>query len=486
MKFNLLSGLLMLSALASAPAQTQKFPPINWSDTTRDVYIDNELDRNAQVLTAGSPSRIALISAKLDSAYVLNVSEQTVSSMSKESFSFEPDRTSATSDSIMRALGRFTRTDGPIYSFVADGKPVLIRAHPGATGELSLGKLWETVPVWHAVMMNYQPNSEAVARIKANEQEATITVAFGTWCPDSKNYVPRLLKALESAGNAHLHLKLIGIDNQFREPVASVQPLRIINVPTIIVERGGREIGRIIETPASPSIEEDLAAILAGKQLVHNGRWERGPLIASGVYSYLDRAGKEAGAESWELFSTAEGGYLVHSRITTGNLITEVFHRVDAGRRPTFAEVTKLQGGEVARTRFNIDRTTLTARTRGSASGVILQTLEVPARFFLSSPAVAAQGFVQTSTDAHYQISTYATPLGFDKWTATLAATSCDAGGEETIRVPAGEFRALHVIRKIDGENSRWWIHPALGIPIKGLNSSFEYVLKSLEVRGRR
>ena len=76
-----------------AVAQANKTPAINWSDTTRDVYIDNEIDRGAQVVTADSPSRLALISAKLESAVVLNVPEHSVSAISKDAFQFAADRT---------------------------------------------------------------------------------------------------------------------------------------------------------------------------------------------------------------------------------------------------------------------------------------------------------------------------------------------------------------------------------------------------------
>src|SRR5205807_3791826 len=129
---------------------------------------------------------------------VLDVSAHTVSSISADAFHFGADRTSATSDSkaSLKIIGRFTRVDGPIYFFAIDGKPVLIRSHPGATGELSVEKLWQTVPVWQSVMKNYDPNSEAVKAIKAIEKNTVVTLAFGTWCPDSKNYVPRLIKAL--------------------------------------------------------------------------------------------------------------------------------------------------------------------------------------------------------------------------------------------------------------------------------------------------
>lgn len=481
MRFNTILLLTALFVLASVQAQTRKTSPINWNDSTRDVYIDNELDRDAQVLTASSPSRLALISKRLESALVLNVTEQTVSTIPKDAFQFEPDRTAATSDVPMQVVGKFTRVDGPVYFFVATGKPILIRAHPGVTGEMSLNKLWETVPVWRSVMMNYQPNVEAVSEIKNNDKETRITLAFGTWCPDSKNYVPRLLKAINSAASDKIQLKLIGIDNQFREPVASVQPLAITNVPTVIVERGGREIGRIVETPASDTIEEDLAAILYGRQLIHNGRSERGPRIASGVYSYRDRNGKEVGSESWELFTTAEAGFLIHSRITTGDFSTEVLHRVDASRRPAFAEVTKIRGADRERTRFNIDGNTLTARTRGSVSGVISQTLEVPAQFFLSSPAAAAQGFVQSSNAGNYQISTYPTPLDFDNATAMLSPAACDTGNEETVKVPAGEFRIRHIKRRMGKEVSEWWVDVKLGIPVKGQSAGTDYLLMTIE-----
>jgi hypothetical protein len=481
---------ILFISVGAALAQTNKAAQTslsNWSDSTRDVYVDNELDRDAQVLTADSPSRLALVSGKLESAVVLDVVEHSVQTISKGAFQFGADRTSATSESsaTMKVVGKFTRVDGPIYFFVLEGKPVLIRSHPGATGEMSVDKLWDTVPVWRSVMKSYQPNAQAVDAIKANDKDTTLTLAFGTWCPDSKNYIPRLIKALRAADNAKIQLKLIGIDNQFHEPVSAVQPLRITNVPTVIVERGGREIGRIVETPSASTMEEDLAAILSGKQPVYNGRWDRGPRIASGVYSYRDRNGKQFGGEQWELFSTSEGGYLVHSRIAVGDLATEVFHRVDAKRRPSFAEITKIRGDERTRTRFNFDGNTMTARMRGSVSGVVSQTLEIPEQFFFSSPAVAAAGFVQAPDNDRSQISGYVTPEQFDQAMGTLELMSWDAKGEETVRVPAGEFRARHTVLKIDRGTYDWWFHSKLGIPIKGQSAGVEYILTTLEVIGK-
>jgi hypothetical protein len=143
--------------------------------------------------------------------------------------------------------------------------------------------------------------------------------------------------------------------------------------------------------------------------------------------------------------------------------------------------VTKFHGDDTTRTRYTIDNNTLTARMRGSVSGVVSQTLEVPERLFLSSPSIAGQGFVQAQESERYQISSYLAPQEFDKAMGTLATASCESKEEETVRVPAGEFRARHVIRKTDKETSEWWLHSTLGIPVKGLAGGIEYVLTSLE-----
>ncbi|HWN98090.1 MAG TPA: thioredoxin family protein, partial [Blastocatellia bacterium] len=379
MKYYAIAFGLLASCVIALAGQNDKSIALSWNDSTRDVFIDNELDHAAQVLVCDAPSMLAVISQRLDRAIVLDTKEHTVSAVSRDNFTFAPDRSTATSTggAPLQKLGKFTRLDGPVYAFTVDGKLVLIRAHPGATGALTMDKLWDAVPVWRAVMDNYQANPKAVAELKASSRITTVTLFFGTWCPDSKNYVPRLLRALRDAGNDKLQVKLVGIDYQFRQPVDVVQPRQITNVPTVVVERDGHEIGRIVETPASKTMEEDLAAILDGRELIHNGRWERGPKLASGAYSYRGQAGKEFGKEEFELFSTTEGGFMVHSRITAGDLSTEVFQKIDAKGRPSFAEITKMQGTNRTRTRFTFDGETMTARMRGSVSGVVAQTIEV-------------------------------------------------------------------------------------------------------------
>ena len=483
----LLVTFVLLTALASmAIAQAKKAETADWHDTTRDVFVNNELDRNAQVLTADNPTRLALISSKLETAIVLDVNEKTMSAMPKDAFHFAADRTSARSDAgvEMRPAGKFTRIDGPVYSFAVGGLPVLIRAHPGAVGELTSDKLWETVPVWRAEMEAYAPDPRAVAALKAVDKDTQLTLIFGTWCGDSKYYVPRLLRALKEAANDKLRVKLVGIDNQFHEPVATVQPRQLTNVPTIIVERDGREVGRIVETPAVDAIEQDLADLLNGKPNTHKGRWERAAKVASGTYQYKDAGGHQVGSEDWELFNTADGGMLIHSRVTTGDVVTEVFERTNAQHVPTFVEVTR-QGKEArARTRINIDGHTLTARMRGSISGIIQQTVELPDAFNIDSPSLAADGvrLADVKGSEATRWTCYVVPAGFNGTMGSLVTMTVERKDDETVRVPAGEFRARHFVGKSDKGASQLWLHPRLGVPVRGEANGVAFVLTALEL----
>jgi hypothetical protein len=292
------------------------------------------------------------------------------------------------------------------------------------------------------------------------------------------------MKSLRAAGNEKIKVQVLGVDNQFHNPMETIQKLRVVNVPTLIVERDGREIGRIVETPATATFEEDLAAILTGKPLVHNGRWDRGPRIAKGEYLYKDRSGKERGRERWELYKADETGYLAHSLITAGDVTTEVWHRVNASLRPTFVEVTRQRGDSLSRTRYRLNERLLTARFRSNYAGVIDQNLDVPDRLGFQSPAVAAAGFEfrKASNEKQTQMTVYESPFEMERTVGRLTMVSFEEKGEEAINVAAGRFRSRKVIRRQGEEASTLWLHFDLGFPVRGQIGDAEFTLTSLEV----
>jgi thiol-disulfide isomerase/thioredoxin len=110
---------------------------------------------------------------------------------------------------------------------------------------------------------NYEPQQEniiSLKEIKAAEYEYTIVL--GSWCPDSRHEVPRIMKVLNQIGVSTSSVRFIGVDHQKQAGVADIEDLHIEKVPTLIVFEGKKEIGRIVETP-DVSIEDDLQRILS-------------------------------------------------------------------------------------------------------------------------------------------------------------------------------------------------------------------------------
>ena len=113
----------------------------------------------------------------------------------------------------------------------------------------------------------YQPDPASVEKLRPALAGVFIEAYFGTWCGDSRRQIPRLARLLDLAGVDEPRLSLIGLSDrpmEFKQAPGRPEAKRYVHrTPTIVVVREGREIGRIVETPAL-SLEADLLAIVGG------------------------------------------------------------------------------------------------------------------------------------------------------------------------------------------------------------------------------
>jgi thiol-disulfide isomerase/thioredoxin len=123
----------------------------------------------------------------------------------------------------------------------------------------------EASPEWVQAEVDAKPDAEAAAALAAVEPGAEVTVYLGTWCGDSRREVPRFWKAVDAGGGSvPFPVHYVGVDHAKKEPADLLKQDDVRYLPTIIVRRGGKEVGRIVET--SPhSVEQDLLALLTGK-----------------------------------------------------------------------------------------------------------------------------------------------------------------------------------------------------------------------------
>lgn len=109
----------------------------------------------------------------------------------------------------------------------------------------------------------YAIDKNAVAELKKKKLNSyNIRVFIGTWCEDSHRDFPRLMKVLEEANYPMDKVEIIALNRKKESPSGEEGKFNIQKVPTIIVERYGKELGRIIEMPTTGYIERDLVEIL--------------------------------------------------------------------------------------------------------------------------------------------------------------------------------------------------------------------------------
>jgi hypothetical protein len=109
-----------------------------------------------------------------------------------------------------------------------------------------------------------QLKSDAMRELARVPGHAKVKVFFGAECDDSKREVPRFLKIISDHSVAPMAVEFIAVDKNIKQPAALLDANDVRFLPTFVVSRHGREVGRIVVRPPR-GLESDLALLLAGK-----------------------------------------------------------------------------------------------------------------------------------------------------------------------------------------------------------------------------
>jgi thiol-disulfide isomerase/thioredoxin len=113
--------------------------------------------------------------------------------------------------------------------------------------------------------MNYYVNEKVAKRLGKYLKDMDIQVFMGTWCGDSKREIPRLVRVLEVARIDPARVNYVCVyaepERRNMSPTQEQKGRNIHHVPTIILFKNGKEVGRVIESPLL-SLEEDLLEVV--------------------------------------------------------------------------------------------------------------------------------------------------------------------------------------------------------------------------------
>ncbi len=106
----------------------------------------------------------------------------------------------------------------------------------------------------------FTPNHDVLQKILPDES-IEITVIVGTWCTDCHHHVGKFIALMEAKSKLLWKVNYIAVDRKKQDPDGLAAAYEFTKVPTFIIKKEGREVGRIEEKPMV-SLEVDLFSII--------------------------------------------------------------------------------------------------------------------------------------------------------------------------------------------------------------------------------
>ena len=121
----------------------------------------------------------------------------------------------------------------------------------------------DTTFKWFAAnQKGYTPNTVAASALRQYRDSIELLVFMGTWCEDSHIIIPRFYLILDATGFEGKKVTLIGTDRNKKTLSHLSEALNVNNVPTIIVMKEGKELGRVIEYGKTGLWDKELGELI--------------------------------------------------------------------------------------------------------------------------------------------------------------------------------------------------------------------------------
>lgn len=109
-----------------------------------------------------------------------------------------------------------------------------------------------------------QADADAVKAFQKNGSKFQVVVFGGTWCHDTQNLLPQFYRLVDLSGYSNNNITLIAVDRTKTTTGNLHTAFHITNVPTFIVLKDGKEVGRIVEYGKYGQIDKELGEIVNG------------------------------------------------------------------------------------------------------------------------------------------------------------------------------------------------------------------------------
>jgi len=116
---------------------------------------------------------------------------------------------------------------------------------------------------WYNSSQNiYRPDTATLSAFARNKDKVQFVVFGGTWCEDTQFILPKFFKLQEMSGVLDTNITFFGVNRAKRSLSSITDAFGVKLVPTIIIMKEGKEIGRVVEYGKTGKWDKELADIL--------------------------------------------------------------------------------------------------------------------------------------------------------------------------------------------------------------------------------
>jgi hypothetical protein len=158
---------------------------------------------------------------------------------------------------IIIGLGILTRAESE-YTVTSDG------THKILNGLISRDMLEKDAAFswFHQNRCAYTPDAALTTLVRTRTEQVRFLVFTATWNEDAQYILPRFCSLMDAASIPPDQVTLIGVDQEKKTLHHLTETMHITSIPTFIVLKNGKEIGRIQPKDKCSPWEKELAAVL--------------------------------------------------------------------------------------------------------------------------------------------------------------------------------------------------------------------------------
>jgi hypothetical protein len=158
---------------------------------------------------------------------------------------------------IIIGLGILTRAESE-YTVTSDGTHKILK---GLISRDMLEK--DTAFSWFVQnRCAYTPDAAVTAVLRTKAPQVQFLVFTATWNEDAQYILPRFCSLMDAAAVRADQVTLVGVDRAKKTLYHLTEDMHIMSVPTFIVLRNGKEIGRVEPKDKNSPWDKDLIGVL--------------------------------------------------------------------------------------------------------------------------------------------------------------------------------------------------------------------------------